>query len=102
MNFDSLSNKTILHISDLIEDADCDGCIDIEYNEGVLTCVTEKGTYIINKNSAVKEIWLSSPISGAHHFRYIDEHWINKDENDLYEVIADEFERITGVKIHAK
>ncbi|CAI5441089.1 unnamed protein product [Caenorhabditis angaria] len=39
---------------------------DVAYSYGVLTVAVSKeiGTYVINKQSPNKQIWLSSPISG--------------------------------------
>ena len=100
MNFDSIAQKTILQISDKIESSD-EGClIDIEYAEGILTLITNQGTYILNKNSPAQEIWLSSPLSGAHHFQCHNEKWINKDNDDLYKLIYSEIEKIIGIKIY--
>ncbi|KPA79549.1 putative mitochondrial frataxin-like protein [Leptomonas pyrrhocoris] len=42
---------------------------DISCNSGVLTIETSsKGTFIINKQAPNVQLWLSSPISGPHHY----------------------------------
>ncbi|MBQ4875012.1 MAG: iron donor protein CyaY [Rickettsiaceae bacterium H1] len=96
MSFDSLTEKTILQISDDIEKADKNYSLEIEYEEGVLTIETIKGKYILNKNSPMKELWLSSPISGAHHFRFdsITGEWTNKTQKNLFNLLKDELLKI--------
>ena len=50
---------------DAAEDADAD------LREGVLTIELDSGgTYIVNKHAPNREIWVSSPKSGAWHFAF--------------------------------
>lgn len=45
--------------------------IDVEYQNGILTLDLEDGgQYVINRHGPNREIWLSSPQSGAWHFAY--------------------------------
>ncbi|KAF5833575.1 hypothetical protein DUNSADRAFT_10066 [Dunaliella salina] len=47
-----------------VEDHDIEGS-DVEYGQGVLTvCLGQHGTYVINKQTPNRQIWLSSPVSG--------------------------------------
>ncbi len=73
-----------------IEDQDPEGEIDIDLNDGILTLITDSGTFVINKQSAAKEIWLSSPISGPYHFAYIDNFWKSRNGSELFEILTDE------------
>lgn len=57
--------KRILQAMDTAEDMDAD------LREGVLTIELDSGgTYIINKHAPNREIWVSSPKSGAWHFAF--------------------------------
>ncbi len=57
--------KRILQAMDAAEDVDAD------LREGVLTIELESGaTYIVNKHAPNREIWVSSPKSGAWHFAF--------------------------------
>ncbi len=47
--------------------------IDVEYSAGVLTLqFPPHGTYVLNKQPANKQIWLSSPISGPKRYDYVE------------------------------
>lgn len=68
--FDRLATLTLKRLTTAIEDALEDILDDIELQGPVLTIKLEDGgTYVINKHGANQEIWLSSPKSGAAHFK---------------------------------
>lgn len=69
VNFDSKSLKIIQNIAKQLEDQDLSAILDIDINNDVLNISTLFGIYVINKNSAVNEIWLASPVSGPHQDR---------------------------------
>lgn len=73
-----------------IENQDPEGEIDIDLNDGILTLVTDSGTFVINKQSAAKEIWLSSPVSGPYHFAYMDDLWKSRNGSELFEILTNE------------
>jgi len=43
---------------------------DAERQGGVLTVEGEDGTWVVNKHGPTRQIWLSSPQSGARHFAF--------------------------------
>ena len=48
-----------------------DGKADINLEDGVLEVCLETGeTYLLNRHQPTKQLWLSSPKSGAWHFSY--------------------------------
>jgi len=55
--------RIINFIVKTIEDYDRAGNIDIDINGDILNITTQSGIFILNKQSSVKEIWLSSPVS---------------------------------------
>ena len=68
--FDRLATRTLQRLTRAIEDAMEDVLDDIELQGPVLTIKLEDGgTYVVNKHGANQEIWLSSPKSGAAHFK---------------------------------
>ncbi len=99
MNFDSLAEKTILQIYDDIENSDVKHSLEVDYAEGVLKIESNQGQYVLNKNSSVQEIWLSSPLSGASHFRYIQQKWINTHGNDLLAILKQELLSINDIEV---
>lgn len=69
--FDRLASATLRELMAAIEAALPDELEDIDLQGSVLTIeLADGGTYVINKHTANKEIWLSSPKSGAAHFAY--------------------------------
>jgi frataxin len=67
--FESLAAQTLQRFAACIEQASPELEVDLE--EGVLNIETEDGaTYLVNKHSAMRQLWLSSPVSGAGHFDY--------------------------------
>lgn len=68
--FDRLASLTLQRLLTALEDGMEDVLDDIELQGSVLTVKLEDGgTYVINKHAANQEIWLSSPKSGAAHFK---------------------------------
>jgi frataxin len=43
---------------------------DAELQSGILTVEGDDGTWVINKHAPTKQIWLSSPQSGARHYAF--------------------------------
>ena len=43
---------------------------DAELQGGILTIDGEKGTWVVNKHAPTRQIWVSSPLSGARHFAF--------------------------------
>ena len=67
--FESRADATLARLEQALEAAG-DG-LDIELVGGILTLELEAGgIYQINKHSPNREIWLSSPVSGAWHFAW--------------------------------
>ena len=44
--------------------------VDAELQGGILTVEGDAGTWIVNKHAPTRQIWLSSPVSGARHYAY--------------------------------
>jgi frataxin len=45
--------------------------LDVDYEGGILTIKLPDGrTFLVNKHAPNREIWLSSPVSGAWHFAF--------------------------------
>ena len=43
---------------------------DAELQGGVLTVEGDEGTWVVNKHAPTRQIWLSSPKSGARHYAF--------------------------------
>ena len=74
--FVSLADHLIERIADAVED-NLDTA-DADIHSGILTItIPGQGQYVINKHTPNREIWVSSPKSGAYHFAWRDEVWVS-------------------------
>lgn len=81
-----------------IEDMDVAGG-DVEYSSGVLTVkLGRHGTYVINKQTPNRQIWLSSPASGPFRYDYCGSgRWVySRDGREMHEQLQEEMERLLG------
>jgi frataxin len=60
--FESLADSLLAALEEAIGD-------DAELQGGILT-VEGEGTWIVNKHAPTKQVWLSSPVSGARHYAF--------------------------------
>ena len=76
--FESLADATLGRVQSAVESAG--GNLDAELVGGVLTIEVESGgKFLLNKHGPNRQIWLSSPVSGAWHFAWSEENkaWIS-------------------------
>jgi len=93
------SEKALQKLNDyfdtLPEVADCGTYFDVSYSMGVLTVHINPqcGTYVINKQSPNRQIWLSSPLSGPKRYDLNDSgKWIYKHDGiSLHQLLENEF-----------
>ncbi|KAI9556098.1 hypothetical protein GHT06_018670 [Daphnia sinensis] len=69
---------------------------DVSLSNGVLTVQLEQhGTYVINKQTPNRQIWLSSPTSGPKRYDCLNGHWIySHDKTSLDDLLNREFSDI--------
>ncbi|KAI8470984.1 MAG: frataxin [Monoraphidium minutum] len=81
-----------------IEDQDVEGG-DVEYSSGVLTVkLGRHGTYVINKQTPNRQIWLSSPVSGPFRYDYAGPHrWVYaRDGREMHQQLDAELTQLLG------
>jgi frataxin len=61
--FENLANSLLAALEEGLGD-------DAELQGGILTVEGEAGTWIVNKHAPTRQIWLSSPKSGAKHYAF--------------------------------
>ena len=67
--FGRVADETLRRIAAALEEADDDLEVDLE--GGVLSVeMTDGATFLLNKHAPMRQLWLSSPISGATHYDY--------------------------------
>ncbi len=90
VNFTLEADKIINTIAQVIEDNDVECKYDLDLYDGILTFTNENGTYVINRHSIAKEIWLSSPVSGPYHFFFREAKWQSRSGAELFQVLNQE------------
>lgn len=63
--FESLADSLLKALEEEIGDH-----ADAELQAGVLTVEADAGTWIVNKHAPTRQVWLSSPKSGARHYAF--------------------------------
>jgi len=97
--FEQIAKETLENFMDSIDEKLGD-YLDVDLNSGILTIeLDDGGQYIINKHGSSKQIWMSSPKSGATHYNYDEESsaWVStKGEGALKEMLETELSKATG------
>jgi frataxin len=97
--FQSAADTTLADLMERIDDALGDK-MEVELEAGVLTIDLDSGgQYLINKHGPMRQIWLSSPVSGAGHYDYDAGRgaWINsRSGENLTALLATELSAAAG------
>ncbi|XP_074186630.1 frataxin, mitochondrial [Rhinolophus sinicus] len=75
---------------------------DVSFGSGVLTIKLggDLGTYVINKQTPNKQIWLSSPSSGPKRYDWTGKNWVySHDGVSLHELLATEMTKALKTKL---
>ncbi|KAI1715947.1 frataxin-like domain-containing protein [Ditylenchus destructor] len=102
LEYEKQSEQTLSKLADYMDTlpdvAACDPSFDVSYSMGVLTAKIGQnvGTYVINKQTPNRQIWLSSPISGPKRYDFHQTgKWIYlHDGVSLHELLEKEFREI--------
>ncbi|KAF7250436.1 Frataxin, mitochondrial [Varanus komodoensis] len=104
--YEKLAEETLESLTDFFEDlADKSFTpedYDVSFGSGVLTVKlgVNKGTYVINKQTPNKQIWLSSPTSGPKRYDWTGKKWVySHDGVSLHELLAKELSAALGTKL---
>ena len=96
------ANETLEALMDMLDEAVGDQA-DVDLQDGILTIELDAGgTFIINKHEPNRQIWLSSPVSGASHYDFdtTKNGWVNtRDGTLLNDVITADFAKTAGVSL---
>ncbi|VDN06307.1 unnamed protein product [Thelazia callipaeda] len=103
--YEKLANETLDKLADYLDSFPdrfyCDKEYDVNSSMGVLTAKisNETGSYVINKQTPNRQIWLSSPLSGPKRFDFIEKKWISiRDNISLDVLLNNEFRSIFQTK----
>lgn len=99
-SFPQIADDTLESFMDAIEAAVGDQA-DVDLEGGILTIDLDAGgQYVINKHAPNRQIWMSSPKSGATHYGFVDGHWAcTRSGRALGDLLAEELTAATGVSI---
>jgi frataxin len=100
-SFVRLADDALAGLMQSIEDVLGDRA-DVDLRDGILTIdLDEGGRYVINKHMPNRQIWLSSPFSGAAHFDYDPERgWVaTRGAGTLHALIEQEISTLTGTTV---
>jgi frataxin len=99
--FATLADATLSRLAEAIDDALGD-MIDVELESGILTfALPQGGQYVVNKHAPNRQLWLSSPVSGAFHFGYADGDWVSTRDAgvSLVPLLVSELKAKMGVEV---
>ncbi|XP_010874383.2 frataxin, mitochondrial isoform X2 [Esox lucius] len=104
--YEKLADETLDALADYFEDL-MDGPFvgpefDVLFSSGVLTVKVsgDHGTYVINKQTPNKQIWLSSPTSGPKRYDWTGQRWVySHDGMCLHELLSKEFSAIYNMNL---
>ncbi|XP_019104940.2 frataxin, mitochondrial isoform X2 [Beta vulgaris subsp. vulgaris] len=105
--FHRLADSTIHHLLEKLEEygdtVEVDG-FDVDYGNEVLTLkLGELGTYVVNKQTPNRQIWLSSPVSGPSRFDWdpASQAWIyRRNKATLSGILESELEQLFGKSVN--
>ncbi|CAH3138834.1 unnamed protein product [Pocillopora meandrina] len=106
LSYHSIADETLDAIAELFDDLgespSSPADYDVQMSDGVLTVNlgAGRGTYVINKQSPNKQIWLSSPTSGPKRYDFKDGSWIyTHDGVYLHDLLSSEISAALGHEV---
>lgn len=99
------SDNTLEDLSERLEsilEDKYDQGADVTLNNGVLTAVIDRQhTYVINKQTPNRQLWLSSPLSGPMRFDFIDGQWVEKrTKTEMNALLSKELSQLLKIKVN--
>lgn len=99
--FETRADEILEYLMETLEDTLGDQ-LDVDLEEGILSIELDSGgQYVINKHKPNRQIWMSSPASGASHFEYKAETgWEGtRGAGNLNQILAQELSAATGQSV---
>ena len=105
--FHTLAERALEGVQDVAEefaDADPEERMEVEFSGDVLEIsVRAGGTFVLNKQTPNRQLWLSSPVSGPlrYNFDVASATWRNARDNEtaLTATLADDLEQLLGERL---
>ena len=84
-NFQNLAKKTLDDIFNLTEKKSQE--FDVDFEGENLIIEIDSSTFVLSIHNPTQQIWVSSPLSGAHHFEYKEDgtgfKWLSTRDNSI-------------------
>lgn len=103
--FEQMAEALLGRLAEAVEGAEADG-VDVELQGPVLTVEIEDqggrkgGTFVVSKHAPTRQIWLSSPISGASHYAFDGRSWLStRDGAELLARLAGELGQAADIDL---
>lgn len=103
--FEQMAEALLGRLAEAVDGAEADG-VDVELQGPVLTVEIEAGagrgggTFVISKHAPTRQIWLSSPVSGASHYAFDGQAWLStRDNAELLGRLAGDLAQAAGIDI---
>ncbi len=75
------------YLQDLLDLLEADW--DADYADGALLIKHPTGQFLLNYHGTMDQLWLSSPVTGAHHFSYSSDRWLcTRTNRELKDVLG--------------
>ena len=104
--YHQIADKELAKLLEFAETLEESSDIEVELDSGVLTLTLPKNImngrqFVINKHVPTRQIWVSSPISGAGYFEYVEGKWQPKRRNtesgkELFLFMKDELSKLVA------
>ncbi|KAH8605638.1 Frataxin like domain [Trypanosoma vivax] len=70
--YNSAADAFLEQVESALDEVECGTIEDVSLGSGVLTIETQSsGTFVLNKQAPNAQLWLSSPLSGPHHYNFV-------------------------------
>ena len=89
--FENTVKEMFFIITELIDNQPESKNLEIDELNNILYINSAAGQYVINKHNPTKQIWLSSPKTGGHHFNFSDDQkWYNRHNSEIIDLLHKE------------
>ncbi|RNF07340.1 frataxin-like, mitochondrial precursor [Trypanosoma conorhini] len=113
VTYNTAADLFLDHVDNVLEGVDSSAIEEVQLAGGVLTIETAAhGTFVLNKQAPNVQLWLSSPVSGPHHYDMVlpegdrkvqkvhDAQWLaDSDGHSLKEKLEWELTQTLGVEV---
>ena len=103
--FEQMAEALLGRLAEAIEATEADG-VEVEHQGALLNVEIEGqdgrkgGVFVVSKHAPTRQIWLSSPISGASHYAFDGKSWRStRDEAELLSRLVAELGQAAGIAL---